>query len=84
MLNLESSPEVQTGRTFTSYRAEKQERRYGKDPIMKVIQNDGGLQGYELRSREDRMNWLVSNEDRGRGGLRFNTILEEEDSSDSF
>ena len=84
MLNLESSPENQTGRTSASYRAEKHERRYVKDPMMKVVQNDAELQGYEIRPSEDRMNWIISNRDRGRNGLRFNTILEEEDSSDSF
>lgn len=84
MLNLESSPEEQTGPTFASYRAEKHERGYVKDPMMKMVQNDGGLQGYGIRSREDRMSWSISNQDRGRSGLRFNTILEEEDSSDSF
>ena len=84
MLNLESSPEIQTGRTSASYRAEKHERRYVKDPMMEVVQNDGDLQGYELMPRDDRINWVTSNQDRGRGGLRFNTILEEEDSSESF
>ena len=84
MLNLESSPEVRTGRTFASFRAEKHERGCVKDPMMKVVQNDGGLQGYELRPREDRINWIILNQDRGRGGSRFNTIVEEEDSSDSF
>ena len=84
MLNLESSPEIQTGRTAFSYRAENHERGYVKDPVMKVVQNDGDLQGYEIRPRDDRMNWIISNRGRGRDGLRFNTILEEEDSSDSF
>ena len=84
MLNLESSPDEQTGRTFASYRAEEHERGYTKDPMTEMVQKDGALQGYELRSRECRVNWNILNQERGQSGLRFNTILEEEDSSDSF
>ena len=69
---------------MASYRAEKQERRDAKDPIMELRQKDEGLQGNDLRLREDYMNWSLSKQGRGRGGPRFNTILEEEDTSDGF
>ncbi|KAF6223482.1 hypothetical protein HO133_000325 [Letharia lupina] len=84
ILNLDSLPEQQRGRTLASYRAEKQERRDAKDPIMELRQKDEGLQGNDLRLREDYMNWSLSKQGRGRGGPRFNTILEEEDTSDGF
>ena len=84
MLNLESSREDQRGRTLAAYRAEEQERQDAKDPIRKVVRNDGRSQRNEPRSRKDYMNWNISKQDRGRGGNRFSTILEEEDSSDGF
>ena len=84
ILNLESSPEGQRGRTWASYRAEKQERRDAKDPIMKIRHKDEEPQRNDPRSREDYMNWNSSKRNRGRGGNGFNTILEEEDSSDGF
>ena len=84
ILNLDSSIEEQRGRTLASYRAEKQERRDAKDPILKFRQKDEGLQRNDLKLREDYTNWNLSEQDRGRGGNRFNTILEEEDTSDGF
>lgn len=83
-LNLDSSPEGQRGRTLASYRAEKQARRDAKDPITNLRQKDDGLRRKDLRVREEYMNWNSSKQDRGRGGNRFNTILEEEDTSDGF
>ncbi|KAL9124346.1 MAG: hypothetical protein Q9175_008231 [Cornicularia normoerica] len=83
ILNLDSSPEEQEGRALASYRAEKQERRDAKDPIMRLRQKEG-LQKNDLSLREECMDWNTSKQDRGRGGNRINTILEEEDSSDSF
>lgn len=84
ILNLDASPEAQRVRTLTSYRAEKRERRDAKDPIMKLRQKDKGLQKNDLKLREDYVDWKLSKQDRGRGGSTFNTILEEEDSSDGF
>lgn len=69
---------------MASYRAEKQERRNAKDPIINLRQKDDGLRKNDLRLREDYMNWDSSKKDRGRAGNRFNTILEEEDTSDGF
>ena len=82
ILDLDCSPEEQRGRTLASYRAEKQESRDGKDPIMKLRQKDEGLQRNDLGMREDYRNWNSSKQDRGQSGNRFNTILEEEDTSD--
>lgn len=83
MLNLESSHEDQRGQTVASYRVEKQDRRDAKDPMMKVVRNDGRRQNNEPRWK-DHMNWNISKQDRVRVGDRFSTILEEEDSSDGF
>ena len=84
MLNLETSPEEQRGRTLASYRAEKHERRYANDSMTTVVHNDRSRQRNELRLWDDRMSWSVSNREQGRAGSRVNTILEEEDSSDGF
>ena len=84
ILNLEASTEEQRPRTLASYRAEEQERRDSKDLIMKCRQKDKGFQKNHLNSREDYVDWNLSKQHRGRGGSRFNTILEEEDSSDGF
>ncbi len=83
MLDLESSPREGRGQTLASYRAEKQERRYAKDQITELMHNDEGFQRNDLRLGEDHTNWNISKEDRGRGGNRFTTILEE-DTSDGF
>ena len=84
MLNLQASPEQQRGATLASCRAEKQVRQDAKDTIVKVVQNDEGFQRDKYLLRDDLVNWNTSKQDRGRGGDRFNTILEEEDSSDGF
>ena len=84
MLNLESSHEEQRGWTLASYRAKQQGRRDAKDPMMKMVQNGQHLQRDEIRLRENHMDWNISNQDRGRSENRFNTILEEEDTSDGF
>ena len=51
---------------------------------MKVKPNDEALRKTDPRSREDYVNWTLSKQDPGRGENSFNTILEEEDSSDGF
>ena len=51
---------------------------------MKRVQNGEGFQRDEIRLRENHMDWNISNQDRGRSENRFNTILEEEDTSDGF
>ena len=83
MLKLDSLPEEQRGRTLASYRAEKQEEHDAKSPIMILRPSNEGLQKNDPRLREDYMNWSSSKQDRGRGGNKFNTILEE-DTSDGF
>lgn len=82
MLNLDPSPEIYRGRTLAAYRAGKQERQDAKDPIMKVRQKDQGFRKKNLGLMEDYTNWNPSKQDRAVD--RFNTILEEEDSSDGF
>lgn len=84
MLNLQASPEQQTGATLASCRAEKQLRLGAKDTIVKAVPNDEDLQRHKFMLRDDLVNRNTSKQDRGRGGNRFNTILEEEDSSDGF
>ena len=79
MLNLESSPEEQRGRTLASYRAEKHKRRIAKDQIPRLVHNDGGLQRNESRLSKDYKNCNISKRD----GNGFNTI-EEENTSDDF
>ena len=54
------------------------------DPIGKLRQKDQGLQKIDYKLRENYKDWNFSIQDRGRGVNRFNTILEEEDSSDGF
>ena len=84
MLNLESWPEQERGATLASCHAEKQVRRAAKDAMERVVQKDEGLQRDESMLNDDHVNWNTSKQDRGRGANRFNTILEEEDSSDGF
>ena len=84
MLNLQASPEQQRGATLASCRAEKQVKQGAKDTIVKVVQNDEGFQGDKFMLRDDLVKWNTSKQDGGRGGNRFSTILEEEDSSDGF
>lgn len=84
MLDLETSSRQQRGRTLPFYGADKQEGWYVKNPMMRPVQNDESLQRNELGFREGHTNWRISKHDRGRGWNRFNTILEEEDTSDGF
>lgn len=83
LLQLDASAEEQRGRTLASYRAEEQERWDAKDSIMRLRQKEEGPHRDDLRLKEDSMdrNSLVQDQ---RSGTRFNTILEEEDSSDGF
>lgn len=84
ILNLDSSPEEQRGRTLASYRAEKQERLGVKDPILRLGQKDETIQRNDVELRKDYVSWYSSQQNQGRRENRFNTILEEEDSSDGF
>lgn len=85
VLNLDSSPGEQRGRTLAAYRADKQERRDAQDPIMKLRQDAEAFRRNDLGSMEDYSKWNASEQDRGRGVSRIiDTILEEEDSSDDF
>ena len=84
ILSLESPPEKPRGRTLASYRAEKQKRWNVNHSVMKLRQIDGGPKRNEFHSEEDCTNKGSAKPNRRPGGSRFNTILEEEDSSDGF
>lgn len=83
LLNLDASPEEQRGRTLASYHAEERERWDAKGPIMTPGQKGEGPLRNNLRLKEDYMDRISVTQDQ-RSGNRFNTILEEEDSSDGF
>ena len=84
MLDLESSSRERRGRTLAFYGAEKQDGWDAKDLMMRPVQNDEGLQRNKLSLRKDHTDWRLSKKDRRQSGNRFNTILEEEDTSDGF
>ena len=83
MLDLDQSPEEQRGQPLVSYRVKKRERAHAEIPILESRQkqrlqiNDPGL-------REEYTDWNTIKRGRGRAGIRINTIIEEEDSSDCF
>ena len=83
LLNLDNSPEEQRGRTLASLHAEERERWDAKDPIIKPRQEGEGPHRDNLRLKEDYKDRNSVTQDQ-RSGNRFNTILEEEDSSDGF
>jgi hypothetical protein len=83
LLNLDASPEERRGRTLTSYRAEERERGDMKDPITKLGQKREGPHRDSVSLEEDYMDQNSAMQDQ-LSGSRFNTILEEEDSSDGF
>lgn len=83
LLQLDAPPEEQRGRTLASYRAEEQERWVAKNPIMKLRQKEEGPHRDNLRLKEESTDRNLVVQDQ-RSGNRFNTILEEEDSSDGF
>ena len=83
MLNLDRSPEEQRRRSLASYRVEKRERAHAEFPILESRQKQR-LQNNDLGLREESRDWNTIIRGRERGGIRINTILEEEDSSDCF
>lgn len=83
LLNLNASPEEQRGRTLVSLHAKEREKWDAKDPTMKPGQKGEGPHRENLRLKEDYMDRISVTQDQ-RSGNRFNTILEEDDSSDGF
>ena len=55
-----------------------------KDPILRLGQKDEIVQRNDIELRKDYVDWYSSKQNQGRRENRFNTILEEEDSSDGF
>ena len=83
MLDLDRSSEEQRGQSLASYRAEKRERAHAEIPILESRQKQR-LQNNDLGLREEYMDWSTIKRGRERVGIRINTIIEEEDSSDCF
>lgn len=83
LLNLDVSPEERRGRALASLHAENRERWDAKAPIMKPGQKGEGPHMDNFRLKEDYKDRNSVTQDQ-RSGNRFNTILEEEDSSDGF
>ncbi len=55
-----------------------------RDPILRLGQKDETIQRNDVELRKDYVDWYSSKQNQGRRENRFNTILEEEDSSDGF
>ena len=83
LLDLDRSPKEQRGRSLASNLVEKRERAHAEIPILESRQKQR-LQNNDLDLREEYMDWNRIMRGRERGGIRINTILEEEDSSDCF
>ena len=83
MLDLDRSPEEQRGQSLATCRVEKRERAHAEIPILEARQKQI-LQNNDLGLRENHMDWNAIKRGRERVGIRINTIIEEEDSSDCF
>ena len=83
MLDLDRSTEEQRGQSLASYRVEKQERAHVETPILESRQKQR-LHNNDLGLREEYMDWNTIKRGREQVGIRINTIVEEEDSSDCF
>ena len=78
LLNLESLPEEQRGRTLASYHT-KEEGREKDDQLLK-LKHRGGLSRNDGALKDEYVNWSLSKQERGRGKKVPTTILEEDDS----
>lgn len=84
ILRLDHPLDKPRGRTLESYRADKEERRAKRDPLGELIRESVEAQNKSSSAKDEMLDWVKREQGRGRNnGMIPNTILEEDDTSES-
>ena len=84
LLRLDHPLEEPRGRTLESSRADKEGKRAKKDPLGQLIRESVEAQNEPVPVKDEMLDWIKREQGRGRNnGMIPNTILEEDDSSES-